>query len=247
MPKEMKYIGKEMRRVDGVAKVTGAATYVAEFEVPGLTYAAVVQSTIARGTITSIATDAAERAGGVLKIFTHENTPQPVNNRGWRALGDNKIVFSGQPIALVVAETFEQARFAARLLDVKYAEEKPSTAVDTPGIAAAFANPERRMPSPRGNPEAAMASAPVKISAEYTIPIEHHTPMEPHGGIAVWTGDKLKFYDKTQGVYSVRDHLAGLFGIPGESVEVVSHFVGGAFGSALRPNYYPWLTAMAAR
>jgi xanthine dehydrogenase YagR molybdenum-binding subunit len=247
MPKEMKYIGKEMRRVDGVAKVTGAATYVAEFAIPGLTYGTVVQSDIARGTVSAIDTSAAEKAVGVIKVFTHQNTPEPVNSRGWRALADNKVVFSGQPIALVVAETFEQARYAARLVKVTYAEEKPSTAVDTAAITAAYANPERRKSSPRGNPEEAMASAPVKISAEYTIPIEHHTPMEMHGGIAVWTGSKLKFYDKTQGVYSVRDHLAGLFGIPGEDVDVISHFVGGAFGSALRPNYYPWLTAMAAR
>ena len=81
------------------------------------------------------------------------------------------------------------------------------------------------------------ASGPVKIEAKYVIPIEHHNPMEPHGGIAVWEGDKLTFYDKTQNIYSVRDHLAGLFGIPAEDVQVISKFVGGAFGSSLRPWY----------
>ncbi len=247
MPTEMKYIGKEMRRVDGVAKVTGQATYAAEFPIPNLAYGFIVPGAIARGTITAIDTSAADKAPGVLKVFTHENAPQPQNARGWHALGDNRIVFSAQPIALVIAETFEQARYASRLLKVTYAEEKPSTLVDTHAIDAEFAVPERRLSPPRGNPDQAYKDAPVTVSAEYTIPIEHHNPMEPHGGIAVWNGDSLTFYDKTQGVQGVRDHLAGLFGIPGDNVSVISHFVGGAFGSSLRPNYYPWLTAMAAK
>jgi xanthine dehydrogenase YagR molybdenum-binding subunit len=87
----------------------------------------------------------------------------------------------------------------------------------------------------------------VKIESEYRIPIEHHNPMEPHGAIAFWEGDKLTIFDKTQGVYTVREHLASSFGVPPENVSVVSPFVGGAFGSSLRPNYYPGLTAMAAR
>jgi len=92
-----------------------------------------------------------------------------------------------------------------------------------------------------------MRNAPVKVEAEYRIPIEHHNPMEPHGAIAVWQGDKLTIFDKTQEVYNVREHLASSFGVPEEDVNVVSPFVGGAFGSSLRPNYYPALTAMAAR
>src|SRR4028119_2132515 len=107
-------------------------------------------------------------------------------------------------------------------------------------------NPERAV-KPRGNPAEAFKSAPVKIEAEYTIPIEHHNPMEPHGAIAFWEGDKLTIFDKTRGVYVVRQHLATSFQIPPENVQVVSPFVGGAFGSSLRPNYYPALTAMAAR
>lgn len=242
----MKYIGKEMPRVDGIAKVTGKATYAAEFQAPNLAYGFIVQSAIARGTIKSIDTKAAEAAPGVVKVFTHENTPAPVRSNGWRALSDNKIVFSGQPIALVIAETFEQARYASRLVKVEYDAEKPTTAIDA-GIKPAQDVPNRRKAPVRGNPQAAYDAAPVKVSQEYTIPIEHHNPMEPHGGIAVWNGDRLTFYDKTQGVFMVRDHLAGCFGLNPDQVEVVSHFVGGAFGSALRPNYYPWITAMAAR
>ncbi len=91
-----------------------------------------------------------------------------------------------------------------------------------------------------------MRTAPMKIEDEYRIPIEHHNPMEPHAAIALWQGDKLTIFDKSQNVYCVRNHLASTFGVPEENVNVVSTFVGGAFGSSLRPNYYPALTAMAA-
>jgi xanthine dehydrogenase YagR molybdenum-binding subunit len=242
----VKYIGKETRRVDGIAKVTGKAVYAAEFQVPGVVYGYLTPSAIAKGTIKSIDTKAAEAAPGVLKVYTHLNATKPTRPQGWRALADEKIVFSYQPVALVVAETFEQARYASRLVKVEYNEEKPNTDLHA-GLQAAREAPGRRKTPPRGTPEQALADAPVKVVQEYTIPIEHHNPMEIHGGIAVWNGDKLTFYDKTQNVYMVRDHLANLFGIPPESVDVVSHFVGGAFGSSLRANHYPWLAAMAAR
>jgi xanthine dehydrogenase YagR molybdenum-binding subunit len=102
-------------------------------------------------------------------------------------------------------------------------------------------------PKPRGNPEEAMKTAPVKIEAEYRIPIEHHNPMEPHAAVAVWDGDRLTIFDKSQEVYNVRTHLASSFNVPEGNVQVISPYVGGAFGSSLRPNYYPALTAMAAR
>ncbi len=149
-------------------------------------------------------------------------------------------------MALVVAETYEQARYAARLVKVSYNAEKHAT--DTEAVRGQARVPSQGPPpKPRGNPEEAMRNAPVKVEAEYRIPIEHHNPMEPHAAIAVWQGDKLTIFDKTQEVYGVREHLASSFGVPEENVNVVSPFVGGAFGSSLRPNYYPALTAMAAR
>jgi xanthine dehydrogenase YagR molybdenum-binding subunit len=256
-----KYIGKEMSRVDGVAKVTGKAKYAAEFKVPNLAYGFIVTSTIAKGTIKLIDTGEASRAPGVISILTHENYPKPappastelkpevnrnVPDKSFRALTSNQIFFNMQPIALVLAETFEQARYAARLVTVTYTPEKQMTEIASSLDKALVPNPERAA-KPRGNPAEAFKSAPVKIEAEYTIPIEHHNPMEPHGAIAFWEGDKLTIFDKTQGVYVVRRHLATSFNIPEENVSVVSPFVGGAFGSSLRPNYYPALTAMAAR
>ena len=157
-----------------------------------------------------------------------------------------------QPIALVLAETFEQARYAARLVKATYNEEKPMTDLESSLDKALTIDPQRaafprETVKPRGNPAQAFQSAPVKIEAEYTIPIEHHNPMEPHAAIAFWENDKLTIFDKTQGVYVVRQHLATSFNMPEENVQVISPFVGGAFGSSLSPNYYPALTAMAAR
>lgn len=256
-----RYIGKEMSRVDGVAKVTGQAKYAAEFQVPNLAYGFIALGTVAKGTITSIDTRDAERAPGVIRVFTHLNAPKlgpkPVSedappraqeeeDKSFRALQSNKIFFNAQPIALVVAETYEQARYAARLVKASYNAEKHET--DTEAVRGRARAPSQGRPQKaRGNPEEALRNAPVKVEAEYRIPIEHHNPMEPHAAIAVWQGDKLTIFDKTQEVYGVREHLASSFGIPEESVSVVSPFVGGAFGSSLRPNYYPALTAMAAR
>lgn len=256
-----RYIGKEMSRVDGVAKVTGRAKYAAEFQVPNLAYGFIVLGTVAKGTVRSIDTREAEAAPGVIRVFTHLNTPKlgpkasteeapprarEEKDKSFRALQSDKIFFNAQPVALVVAETYEQARYAARLVKASYNAEKHET--DTEAVRGRARVPSQGPPpKPRGNPEEAMRSAAVKVEAEYRIPIEHHNPMEPHAAIAVWQGDKLTLFDKTQEVYNVREHLASSFGVPEENVNVVSPFVGGAFGSSLRPNYYPALTAMAAR
>ncbi|HEX8128784.1 MAG TPA: xanthine dehydrogenase family protein molybdopterin-binding subunit [Pyrinomonadaceae bacterium] len=255
-----RYIGKEMSRVDGVAKVTGRAKYAAEFRVPNLAYGFIVLGTVAKGTISAIDTREAERAPGVVRVFTHLNVPklgpkpvtedapprggQQERDKSFRALQSDRIYFNAQPVALVVAETYEQARYASRLVRVTYNAEKHVTDTEA---ARGRARVPARAPKPRGNPEEAMRVAPVKVEAEYRIPIEHHNPMEPHAAVAVWQEDKLTIFDKTQEVYGVRAHLASAFGVPEATVSVISPYVGGAIGSSLRPNYYPALTAMAAR
>ncbi len=238
----MKYIGKEMSRVDGVAKVTGRAKYAAEFKVNNPAYAFIVQSTIASGTIKSIDVSEAEKLTGVLKVLTHRNALKvEEESRQFRALQSDKILFCGQPVALVVADSFEQARYGANLVKVEYEAETPSTD---------FAKADKvtsRGPAPRGNPQEAFENSAVKVEAEYSIPIEHHSPMEPHAATAFWEGEKLTIFDKSQGVFGVRGHLARSFGIPAENINVISLFVGGAFGSSLNTNYYPFLTALAAK
>ncbi|MGI8668449.1 MAG: xanthine dehydrogenase family protein molybdopterin-binding subunit [Aridibacter sp.] len=243
----MRYIGKEMSRVDGVAKVTGKATYAAEFPVKNAAYGYIVTSDIAKGSIKFIDTKAAEKAGGVLKIYTHLNAlKNQSKGDAFNALQSAEIVFNDQPIALVVAETYEQARYAANLVKAEYNKAESQTdTMEAKDSAARLVS--QNGAKPRGNPQAAFDNSAAKIEAEYTIPIEHHNPMEMHGAIAFWEGDKLMIFDKSQGVYGVRGHLAQSFGIPVNNVSVVSLFVGGAFGSALKPNYYPFITAMAAK
>jgi xanthine dehydrogenase YagR molybdenum-binding subunit len=274
-----RYLGKEMSRVEGVAKVTGQAKYSAEFRVPNLAYGFIVLGSVAKGTITAMDTRDAEASPGVVRVFTHLNAPKlrqtpPKTGKPdtlFLALQSDRIYFNMQPVALVVAETYEQARYAARLVKVSYKASPHTTDTEAVRTNARFLTPtgepprervpeedvEREKasvaappppgPKPRGNPEEAMRQAEVRVEAEYRIPIEHHNPMEPHAAIAVWEGGSLTLFAKTQHVYDVREHLAGSLGIPEERIKVISPFVGGAFGASLRPHYYPALTAMAAR
>ncbi len=246
-----RYLGKGTTRVDGVAKVTGKAKYTAEFQVPHAAYGFVVLSTVAKGRITAIDTREAEQAAGVVRVFTHLNAgrlgkaPAADAEPQWAwPLQSDRVFFNGQPIALVVAESYEQARHAARLVKASYQSEAHTTALES---VLDKAKPSSDNTPPRGDPDKALQAAAVKVDAEYHIPINHHNPIEPHAAIALWEGDKLTVFDKTQEVYGVQKHLAEGLGVPAENIRVVSPFVGGAFGSSLKPNYYPSLTAMAAR
>ncbi len=246
-----RYLGKGTTRVDGVAKVTGKAKYTAEFQVPHAAYGFVVLSTVAKGRITAIDTREAEQAAGVVRVFTHLNAgrlgkaPAADAEPQWAwPLQSDRVFFNGQPIALVVAESYEQARHAARLVKASYQSEAHTTALEA---VLDKAKPSSDNTPPRGDPDKALQAAAVKVDAEYHIPINHHNPIEPHAAIALWEGDKLTVFDKTQEVYGVQKHLAEGLGVPAENIRVVSPFVGGAFGSSLKPNYYPSLTAMAAR
>jgi xanthine dehydrogenase YagR molybdenum-binding subunit len=263
----MAYIGTPTSRVDGVAKVTGAAKYAAEFNVPNLAYGSVVTATIAKGRITRIDTSAALRVAGVLDVLTHENRPPlpdtdeaykddvAPDGSAFRPLYDNKIMFNGQPIALVVAETSEAARFAASLVKVEYQQEPHVTDLDRARGAAkpipAPANPEEAMfapPKPRGDAERALAAATVRHDAEYYVPNEHHNPMELYASTAVFESDgKLTVYDKTQGVQNVQKYLCNVFKVKPDELRVLGPFMGGGFGSGLRPQYQVVLAVLAAR
>lgn len=246
-----RYLGKETTRVDGIAKVTGKAKYTAEFQVPHVTYGFIVQSTVTKGRISAIDTREAEQAAGVVRVFTHLNAgrlgkaPAADAPPHWSwPLQSDRVFFNGQPIALVVAETYEQARHAARLVKVAYQTEPHVTELET---VLGRAEPAPQNTVARGDPVRALQAAAVKVESEYLIPINHHNPIEPHAAIAFWEGEQLTLFDKTQNVYGVQKHLAEGLGVPAENIRVVSPFVGGAFGSSLKPNYYPSLTAMAAR
>ncbi|WP_027133108.1 xanthine dehydrogenase family protein molybdopterin-binding subunit [Geminicoccus roseus] len=257
-----RYVGSAQRRVDGEYKVTGAARYAAEYAVDGLLYGHVVSAAIAHGEIQQIDAAAAQAVPGVVRVFTHETRPQQpwfesryqdqVGPPGipFRPLKDRRVVYSGQPIALVVAESLEVAAYAASLLDVTYKSEPHRTDLFQEQDHA-YVPPEKRSgiappPPERGDFSRALAEAPVKIEATYHVAAEHHHPMEPHASTVVWNDGKLTVYDKTQGVQMSQAYVSEIFGLPPEDVRVLSPFVGGAFGSGLRPQYQLFLAVMAA-
>jgi xanthine dehydrogenase YagR molybdenum-binding subunit len=256
------YVGHAQRRVDGALKVTGAARYAGEFRAENLLYGYVVSSSIAHGEIARIDTSAAEAIPGVVRIYTHETRPrQPwfesdfqdqVAPPGipFRPLRNNRVVYSGQPIGLVVADSFEAAAQAAALVRVDYrvAPHRTDLAAERD---RAYVPPEKRSgieppPPERGDVASALAKAPVRIEASYHVPAEHHNPMEPHASTVIWQDGKLIVHDKTQGVQATQTYVTEVFGLDKEQVQVVSPFVGGAFGSGLRPQYQLFLALMAA-
>ncbi len=232
-------------RVDGLAKVTGKAKFSAEFRPEGLVHGVFVCSTIAKGAIKGMYLNEAKNAPGVIDIIYHLNAPEvpgfkPADRAanpnardfaGLKVFYNNLVVSNGQPIALVVADTFERAVHAASLVKVDYIKETPQTDFDSNKF-------NDKLLKPRGEyvrkEKDAWQTAEVKLEEEYTTPIETHNPMEMHATIAHWEGDKLTVYDKSQGPKGVQGELARLFGLNQDNVKVITEYVGGAFGSALR-------------
>jgi xanthine dehydrogenase YagR molybdenum-binding subunit len=250
------HIGTSTSRVDGREKVTGRAQYAGEFKAPNLVYGSVVTSTIARGRIVRIDTSRALAVEGVLDVLTHENRPKMASTdeayndeclpggSPFRPLYDDKIKFNNQPIALVLAEESEIARFAAALVHIDYEAEIHATDLHT-RIDKAYVvdKPDKS----RGNAAKAYAAAAVRHEGEYFIPIEHHNPMELFAATVIWNGDgKLTVFDKTQGVQNVQRYVCGVFGLNPDNVRVLSPFVGGAFGAGLRPQYEVVLAVQGA-
>lgn len=233
-------IGKPLDRIDGRHKVTGSARYSAETRINNTTYAVIIQSTIAKGRITSIDTRAAEGVLGVIAIITRRNAPilPGANEQASAALAfpllqDDQISFYGQHIGVVVAETLEQAQYAATLVRVTYSEERSKTVLEA-NLSTAYV--PRRVNTGisadlvRGDLQRAMGEANVQIDATYMTPVEHHNPMEMSATIAIWEGARLTLYDSTQNVCGVRRSIATALNLLEEDIRVVSKFVGGGFG-----------------
>ncbi len=257
------HVGQPRNRVDGRLKVTGAAPYAAEFDAPGLLHAYMVTSAIAKGRISRIDASAAEALEGVVKVYTHENRPRAAwFSYSWRdqvgppgspfrPLYDADIIHSDQPIALVVAESFEIARYAAALVRVEYEPEGHRTDLQEERPRA---TPPRRQrsgisppPSARGDVDKALKAAPARLSQDYAIATEHHNPMEPHATTVIHEADgKLVIHDKIQGVMNSQAYVTSVFGLSKDKVRVISPFLGGGFGSGLRPHFQLFLATMAA-
>jgi xanthine dehydrogenase YagR molybdenum-binding subunit len=254
----MNAIGQPISRVDGWRKVTGGARYTADLSIPGMAHAAIVHSKIANGRTVSIDTTAARRAPGVLAVLTHENMPR-LNRVPWShlhpqgqtylPLQDDKIHYAGQPVAIVAAETRDQAMYAGTLIEIEYEVDRP--VVFRPSMAREAIEPPQRMwplSSSLGDADKAIADTAVKIEQSYTMPDRHHNPMEPHATLAVWD-DKgtLTLYDSTQMVVGTKKLVALVLGIPEDKVIVVCEFLGGGFGGKSWSWPHTLLAALAAK
>jgi len=257
-------IGTPLSRVDGTDKVTGHAKYAAEYNVPDLLHGVTVCSRIAKGRIVRIDEEAARAVPGVVDVVSHANRPkQAWLDRSWqdelkvpgepfKAFHDDTIAFAGQPIAVVVAETFEAARFAASLIEVEYDQEAHNVDFDVALGERFLPAPGRRRntykpPKTRGEPDQAYADAALKVENVYHLAPEHHNPMEMHASTVEWHGEgRVTVYDKVQGSQNTQMVLASAFGLGKKNVRVINAYVGGGFGSGLRPQWQVQVATMAA-
>jgi len=246
-------IGAALGRVDGPLKTTGRAMYAMDYSFPHMAYGVAIGSTAANGTIRSINIGKAEKMPGVLLVLTHENINAtlrvPEGQRPGRIsetrgpLEDNNISYWGQYVALVVADTFQQAQAAAAAVKVEYDPQKPNVSPEL--------NDEnvinQRVNSKRGDTESAFASAPVKVDQTYVTPVETHNPMEMHATVAVWDGTRFTLYESSQGVVNHMNVMAAVLGVPKENIQVISRFMGSGFGGKLFPWPHSALAATASR
>ncbi len=253
MAEQNTVIGKEITRVDGILKVTGAAQYGVEYPLENMAWGVGIGSTVAAGKIAKIDSSAAEKMPGVLAVLHHENTEKLFRaansfEEGSRPgesrppFEDDQVYYYGQFVALVVADTFERAQAAADHVIVKYDARNPDVSFDKlePKDPPAVKNE-------RGNVDEALSNAAVKLDVTYETPVETHNPMEMHGTIAHWTKEKLTLYETSQGVVNHRNVAAEMLNLPRESVQVISRFIGSGFGSKLFPWPHSWMAALAAK
>jgi xanthine dehydrogenase YagR molybdenum-binding subunit len=249
-------IGAPLDRVDGPRKVSGSATYAYEEASLGQPlYGFILGATIARGTITMLETARAEVAPGVRRVLTHRDVAwqRPAKERvgyshAYPVMASPDIASYGDPVALVIAETLEQARAAASLIDVGYerAEGRFELAAHESFVPNAV-NAGLPVETHTGSFEQAFAAAPVQLDQLYTTPYEHSMPMEPHCCLAAWTGDKVTVHVSTQVVASAQQRVAATLGLEPSQVTIICRFVGGGFGSKLGLHAEAILAVIGAR
>ena len=247
-------IGTPVTRIDGRLKVTGKAPYAVEHRFDNVVHGAAVPSTIGSGRIVRIDSAEAEKMPGVLLVLHHENIgilyrpagsleqmSRPGESRP--PFEDDNVYYYGQYVALVVANTFEQAQDAAYHVRVVYETKKPTVAItEAPPPTGAPAASYHR-----GDLDTALKQAPIQLDYTYVTPVETHNPMEMHGTIAAWEGDKLTLYESSQGVVNHHNVASQVLDMPLEDINVISLFVGSGFGDKLFPWPHSWMTAVAAK
>ncbi|WP_017592913.1 xanthine dehydrogenase family protein molybdopterin-binding subunit [Nocardiopsis potens] len=258
-------IGLPLDRVDGHAKVTGAARYSAEYTPPGTAYAVLVCAPIASGRVTAVDAGEALSVTGVLAVLSHLDMPRiavrpnlvpslagaAAHGQSFFPMQDDRVHYAGQPVAMVVADTLERAGHAAELVRVDYAEEPPVVTIED-GRDRAY-EPERIFGgfvpgrTEYGDAASALAEAEVRIDGAFHLAPNHHNPIEPSATTAVWEDSHLTLYDATQGPTATRLTVAELLGVPPSQVRVVSEAVGGSFGCKAMIWHHPALAAFAAQ
>ncbi len=253
-------IGRPQPRIDGPLKVAGAAQFPGDVILPNMAHAALAVSAIARGRITEIDRTAALAMPGVLLILTHEDVADAIRpvrhfmkggwaNSSWCPLASAEVHYAGQIVALVVAETSETATAAAAALRIGYEGRSPVASLADPRCETrpladiSALHHDRR----KGDLEAALAGAAVRIDSRYTTPIQHHNPIELPGTTCHWQGDHLTVFEPTRYIGAAQHGLAAQLGLAADQVRVVSHFIGGHFGGKLALSQHTAPCALAAR
>lgn len=252
-------IGTPTPRYEGRAKVTGSARYATDQAVANPAFGYLHVSSIAKGRIKAVDERAARAVPGVLEVFTYKNIGQIepgkiMNDKGYMGTSilpmQQSILHDGQIVALVVADTFEAAREGAGRLKVDYVEERPSAGFGSSGLTEGPTHPpvKKEPPDPNvGSFDSAYAAAPVKVSARYETPTQHHNPIELFTTVCAWNGPKLTVWEGSQNVTGAKNGLAQQLGIKAEDIHVVSPFIGGAFGSRGSLTQRTAIVALAAR
>ena len=234
-------IGQPLTRRDGVLKVTGAARYAADNHPLGMLYAVMAVSSIARGRLASLDVAAAKAHPGVVDVMTQANKPALALDPDAKLhpfmfrldlLQNDRVRYANQPIAVVIAETLEAATEGAALLSPRYEREPARVGLDAAeSFVPAAVGAGAPAAASHGDVETGLAAASKRIEATYETPAQYHNAMEPHAIVAAWDGDTLSIDTPSQGMAWARDRIAGLFGIPVESIHIRSPFLGGGFGS----------------
>ena len=257
-----KLIGDPVDRIDGKQKVTGSARYSADIKQPGMVHGVLVMSTIANGRIQKIDTADALKLPGVLGVMSHENAPklagldknkttEVATDRVLQVFQDNQVHYNNQPIAMVLADTFERAVEGASLVRVAYDAQPPKpelpTNIDKAETPKQLPRYDDQVDTTRGDVKNGLSATTVRVEETYRTPTQTHNALEPHALVSFWEGDKLTMYNATQGVSASGKRVAELFGIPKENVRVITQYLGGGFGSKGTTFSQAVLGPMAAR
>ncbi|MGD9427409.1 xanthine dehydrogenase family protein molybdopterin-binding subunit [Pantoea sp. NSTU24] len=247
-------LGAARARGDGKVKVTGEARYAVEHQPDNPLYGVVIQSTVASGRISLMSTEKAQQAAGVVAVYTHLNSlkinkPTAIADGGaaqstYTPIQDDKIIHNGQNIGLVVAETFEQATWAASLIEVEYETDSALIFATDEGVEP---KPVSKQDIDMGDAQQAMQQAEVRLSERYTTPREYNMPMEPHACVAQWQDGRMTVWEPSQWVAGAQVEIAEWMGIDVENVRIISPYVGGGFGSKPVPYTHVALASVASR